>query len=79
MDKDDQERKQFLEQQLEWCKEQDCILEEIEMELYKMKEVAQYTLDHELTDLEVERLNGHLNELKNEIQVLEKQLYSVVH
>ena len=43
MNNEKKERKQFLEQQLEWCKEQDHILEEIEMKLYKMKEIAQYT------------------------------------
>ena len=48
MNKDEQEHKQFLEQQLEWFKEQDRILEEIEMKLHEMKKIAQYALDHEL-------------------------------
>ncbi len=79
MDKEEQEHKQFLEQQLEWCKEQDRILEEIEMKLYEMKKIAQYALDHELTPIEIEQLNGQLNELKSEVHFLEKQLHSVVH
>lgn len=40
MDKDEQERKQFLEQQLEWCREQDRILGEIEEKLQEMKKIA---------------------------------------
>ena len=41
MNKDEQDNKKFLEQQLQWCKNQGRILEEIEMKLYKMKEIAQ--------------------------------------
>lgn len=76
MNKEEQERKQFLEQQLEWCKNQDHILEKIEMKLHEMKKIAQYTLDHELTEAEVDRLNGQLNGLKSEVHFLEKQLNS---
>ncbi|MCL9633554.1 hypothetical protein L2095_02350 [Bacillus zanthoxyli] len=79
MVKDDQEHKKFLEQQLEWCKEQDRILEEIEMNLYEMKKVAEYAFNHELTSLETDQLNGRLKELKSEVYFLEKQLHSVVH
>ena len=79
MDKDEQDHKKFLEQQLQWCKEQDRILEEIEMKLHEMKKIAQYALDHELTPIEIEQLNGQLNELKSEVHFLEKQLHSVVH
>ena len=79
MNKEQQEHKQFLEQQLEWCKKQDRILEEIEMKLYEMKKITQYTLDHELTEIEIERLNDQLNELKSEVHLLEKQLQTVVH
>ncbi|KAA9022050.1 hypothetical protein [Niallia endozanthoxylica] len=79
MNKDEQEHKQFLEQQLEWCKEQDRILEEIEMKLHEMKKIAQYALDHELTSLELDQLNGQLKELESEVHFFEKQLHSVVH
>ena len=79
MDKQEQEHKKFLEQQLEWCKKQDRILEEIEMKLYEMKKITQYTLDHELTEIEIEQLNVQLNELKSEVHLLEKQLQTVVH
>ena len=79
MDKDEQDRKTFLKEQVKWCKKQDAILEEIEMRLYKMKEIAQYVVEHELTSVEIDGLNEKLYELKREVQFLEKQLYSVVH
>ena len=79
MDKEQQDHKKFLEEQLEWCKEQDRILEEIDMKLHEMKKIAEYALEHELTSVEIDQLNGQLNELKNEVHFLEKQLHSVVH
>jgi hypothetical protein len=79
MDKEEQEYKQFLEQQLEWCKKQDRILEEVEMKLHEMKKIAQYALNHELTAIEIDQLNGQLNELKREVHCLEKQLHSFGH
>ena len=79
MEKDDQEQKQFLNEQLQWYKQQDRILEEIEKKLHEMREIAQYVLDHELTASETERLNTQLNELAREVHTLEKQLQSVVH
>ena len=79
MNKDEQEHKKFLEEQLEWCKEQDRILEEIEVKLHEMKQIAEYALEHELTSLEIDQLNSQLNELKSEVHSLEEQLHSVVH
>ncbi|WP_413300387.1 hypothetical protein AA0X95_18415 [Bacillus sp. 1P10SD] len=79
MDKDQRDERKFLEQQLEWCKKQDCILEEIEMKLHEMKKIAQCALNHELTLLEVDQLNIQLNELKSEVHFLEQQLHSAVH
>lgn len=79
MERDDQEHKKFLEQQFEWCKEQDRILEEIEMKLYEMKKVAEYAFNHELTSLETDQVNGQLKELESDVHFLEKQLHSVVH
>jgi len=79
MHKEEQEYKQFLEQQLEWYKKQDRILEEIEMKLHKMKKIAQYAVDHVLTITEKEQLNTQLSELKAEIHFLEIQLHTTVH
>jgi hypothetical protein len=52
MDKDQQEQKKFLEQQLQWSKEQARILDEIEKKLYEMKEIAEYALKHKLSPIE---------------------------
>jgi len=79
MDKNSQEYKKQLEEQLEWYKEQDSILEKIETKLYQMKDLAEYALEHDLTTEEIDELNGQLNELKSEVHSLENQLRSVVH
>ncbi len=79
MDQDQQEHKKFLEEQLEWCKEQNRILEEIDTKLHEMKKIAEYALERELTLDEIDELNNRLNGLKNEVQFLESQLHSVVH
>ncbi|OKL36339.1 hypothetical protein [Domibacillus mangrovi] len=79
MDKDQQEHKKFLERQLQWSREQARILEEIDMHLHEMKEIAEYAVNHELTLGEVETLNGQLNELKDVIHSLEQQLQPVIH
>ncbi|MEO2223822.1 hypothetical protein ABGV39_06290 [Priestia megaterium] len=79
LEKDELEHKKFLKQQLEWCKEQDSILEEIEMKLYEMKKIAEYAFNHVLTSHSTDRLNNQLKELKSKIHFLEKQLSSVVH
>jgi flagellin-like hook-associated protein FlgL len=79
MEKDLQERKEFLEQQLQWSKEQVSILDEIEENLRKMREIAVYASEYELTSDEVKKLNDQLNHLKNVVQYLEKKLRSVTH
>jgi uncharacterized coiled-coil DUF342 family protein len=73
------ERKKFLEQQLQWSKEQACSLDEIEARLHKMKKIAEYALKHELSPIEIDVLNNQLNNLNNEVHSLEKQLHSIVH
>lgn len=79
MDKDQLELKKFLEEQVEWCKWQDGILEEIENKLYEMKKIAEYAHAHELTPIEVVNLNEQLNTLKQEVHTLEQQLQFEVH
>ena len=65
--------KQFLEEQLKWCKERDFILEQIELKLYEMKDIAEYARDHEVSELELEMLNHQINQLKVELELLEQQ------
>lgn len=79
MDKEQQDRKRFLEEQVEWCKKQDAILHEIEEKLYKMKEIAEYSCNNETNELENEKLNNQLNILKQEVHSLELILQSVVY
>lgn len=79
MNKDEQERKKFLEDQLQWCKEQDTILEEIEFKLNKMREITEYALKYDLSKIEKDQLNHQLNELKKEVHLLEKMLQTVFH
>lgn len=79
MDKDQQEYKKFLEQQLQWTEVQVRILDEMDVKLHEMKRITEYALEHELSPIETERLNAELNILKNEFSSLEKQLYPVLH
>ncbi len=79
MNKDQKELKTFLEEQLEWSKEQVRILDEIDMRLHEMKRIAEYAVEHELSANEKIRLNTQLKDLKDEVDSLEKQLHTVVH
>ncbi|HWL22210.1 MAG TPA: hypothetical protein VNR38_00415 [Ureibacillus sp.] len=79
MEKDDQHLKKFLEEQVQWCKEQDHILEEIERKLNEMKKIAQYASSYELNEIEVGQFNKQINDLKKEVHELEKQLRTTVH
>ena len=79
MDIDEQNHQKFLEELLEWCKKQDHILDKIEDKLYEMKEIAECALANDVTPDEIASLNRQLDNLKKEIQSLEKQLNPVVH
>ena len=79
MNKDQQDQKKFLEEQLEWTKEQVRILDEIDIRLHEMKKIAEYAVEHELSATEKIRLNNQLKDLKDEVDSLEKQLHTVVH
>ncbi|WP_394580842.1 hypothetical protein [Cytobacillus firmus] len=79
MDKDQQEYKKFLEEQLQWSIIRAQLLEEIDGKLHEMKAIAEYAMENELNQIEVKNLNGQLNLLKNEVAALEQQLNSAVH
>jgi len=79
MNRNHQERKHFLEAQLEWIKKQDAILVEMDKKLHEMKRIAEYARDQELTSSEIDELNQQLNELKQVVDSLEKQLRSDFH
>ncbi len=78
MDKETQEHKRFLEEQLEWCKEQDNILEEIEDKLYEMKEIAECALVNDMTTNEIARFNHQLDNLKRKFSLL-KDSYRLLY
>ena len=78
MNRNQREQKEFLQQQLQWAKDQNRILAEIEAKLYEMRAIAEYAANHELTADEVKVLNNQLRELKGEIDFLEQRLHSVV-
>ncbi|WP_071393533.1 hypothetical protein [Bacillus tuaregi] len=79
MEKNQLEWKKFLEQQLEWGKQRDRILEQIEKKLFEMKSIAEYAAQHELSKTEAEKLNEQLNVLKDEIHALEECSRHMVH
>jgi len=79
MENEENENKKFLLKQIEWCKVRDSILEEMEKKLHEMKEIVEYTLHNKSIAMEVDQLNGKLDELKNEVYDLEIQLNSIEH
>ncbi|MGO4888814.1 hypothetical protein ACJ2A9_13750 [Anaerobacillus sp. MEB173] len=79
MDQDKQEQRKFLEEQLEWTKNQAQILDEMNEKLLEMKRIAQSVLEDNLSDVEKESVNDQFNRLKKEVAALEQQLHSVIH
>lgn len=79
MTNDNNEQLKFLEQQLEWSKKQTQLLNEIDKKLHEMKGIAEFALEHELSEMELNDLNDQLAQLKKEVQFLEKQLYTIYH
>ncbi|WP_033827755.1 hypothetical protein [Bacillus andreraoultii] len=79
MDKEQRVLKEFLEQQLEWTKEQAYILDQINEKLHQMKRIAVYAVEHNLSDYEINELNTKLDILKQEVHMLEKQMHGTVH
>lgn len=63
-----------LQLQLEEIKLQDRLLEDIEIKLHEMKEIAQYVHDHTLSKAESIKLNESVQKLQGEIKELEKAL-----
>lgn len=73
-----QEQRQYLEQQLQWTEEQIRILDEMDVKLHEMKKIAENALEHKLSAIEIERLNGEMKVLEDEYSSLEKMLYPVL-
>lgn len=79
MNKDEKEQQIFLEKTIQMIKEHIHILDEIEVLLSEMREIAHYILSNKLEKEEVKRLNTQFNELKEEVVLLEKKLQVIVH
>ncbi|MDL4839225.1 hypothetical protein [Aquibacillus rhizosphaerae] len=72
MDKDLLDHRKFLEEQLEWSKQQSRILDRIDEKLHEMKHIAEYAINNcKLTYEEINKLNLQLSDLKDEIYSLE--------
>jgi len=79
MNKERKGYKTFLEQQLEWTKEQIHILDEMEVKLHEMKKIAEYAEENKLSSIEAQDLNVQLVVLKNEYSALEAKRKTVFH
>lgn len=66
----------FLEAQLEWIKQRDALLEQIENRLYEMKQIAEKVAANGdfITVNEKHQLNEWFLQLKSEITKLESRL-----
>ncbi|KZR59871.1 hypothetical protein [Pseudobacillus badius] len=79
VDKDQQEYKRFLENQLQLCLKQDGLLAMLNAKLWEMKKIAEQVLESECTSIELEELNRQFHELQQEAGFLEQQLSLVTH
>lgn len=77
--KEQEERKEFLEQQLRWTKEQNKILDDMDEKLQAMKKIAEYAAGNDLSSSEREEWNSELEKLKGKYDFLEKQRYTLLN
>jgi len=63
-----------LEKQLAWTREQSKILDEIDVRLYKMKEMAEFARGKVLTIVESNELNNKIRYIQTEVELLEASL-----
>ena len=73
------EQKEFLEEQLQWTKEQIAILDEMDSKLQEMKKIAVYAAENEIPTNEIEKLNSRLKGLQIEYSFLENQRHTQFH
>ena len=67
----------FLEAQLQWIKQRDALLAQIEKKLYEMKHIAEQVALDDISMLEnpKHKLNDRFLQLKNEVVALENELH----
>lgn len=72
----EEEEQAFLEAQLQWVKQRDTLLTQIEKKLYEMKHIAQQVAldDNSMLEKQKLKLNERFLQLKNEVSALESEL-----
>lgn len=70
--------RRFLEAQLQWVKQQDALLEQIESKLYEMKHIAEKVASNNelMPENEKHRLNEKFTHLMIKVTELENQLHT---
>lgn len=79
MNREQEEQKAFLEQEMERNRQRDTILSRMENKLYEMRAIAEYAAKSELPHWETQALNDQLTGLKEEVHTLEVQLHTNIH
>ena len=73
------EQKEFLEEQLQWTKDQIAILDEMDKNLHEMKKIAEHAAENNLSTDEIEKQNSQLEDLQSEYSFLEAQRKTEFH
>ena len=71
--------KQFLEEQLEWTKEQIILLDKIEEKLQEMKRLAIYARDHQENREQIKRIQEQIFRIQQEINMLQHEFKQCTH
>ncbi|MFD1031463.1 hypothetical protein [Metaplanococcus flavidus] len=79
MDQNQNERKEFLQQQLQWTKGQIDILDQMDMKLQEMKGIAEHVAHNELSQSEIVNSSAEINALNQEYEKLIESYQMVVH
>lgn len=73
------DRRDFLEAQLEWTKQQKLLYDQLEMLLEEMKEIAEEAADEDVTDHERKRLQRIFAEKQEEAAALSSKIGGSFH
>lgn len=79
MNQEQSERKEFLQEQLQWTRDQMDILDQMDKKLQEMKRIAEYVVGNDLSVDERGNLNRLLEILKDEYNLLESRKGIIVH
>lgn len=76
---DKQEQLEFLQEKSKWIKQRMLVLDELDIKLQEMREIALYAKNSQLSHAERERLNQEIQELNSEVEFLQQQLEHIHH